>query len=29
MYIYTDIKSELEQRAFLDLGEVGGGNQIE
>ena len=22
MYIYTDIKSELEQRAFLDLGEV-------
>jgi hypothetical protein len=24
MYIYTDIKSELEQRAFLDLGEVWG-----
>ena len=22
MYIYTDIKTELEQRAFLDLGEV-------
>ena len=22
MYIYTDIKSELEQRAFLDLGEA-------
>ena len=22
MYIYTDIKSELEQRAFLDLGEI-------
>jgi hypothetical protein len=22
MYIYTDIKSELEKRAFLDLGEI-------
>ena len=22
MYIYTDIKTEIEQRAFLDLGEV-------
>ena len=22
MYVYTDIKSELEQRAFLDLGEI-------
>jgi len=22
MYIYTDIKSEIEQRAFLDLGEI-------
>ena len=22
MYIYTDLKTELEQRAFLDLGEV-------
>jgi hypothetical protein len=22
MYVYTDIKSEIEQRAFLDLGEV-------